>query len=85
MINRLIDMNVSVSDNYKKVIPKSNGNYTIQDYANAFIQGMGETQKTRFKKMLENNIECGMSVAENYGIDYNEFIEEVRKQLGLEG
>jgi hypothetical protein len=74
-------MNVSVADNFKKVIPKSNGNFTIQDYANAFIQGMGETQKNRFKKMLENNIECGMSVAENYGIDYKEFIEEVKKQL----
>ena len=57
------------------------GVYTIEDYARAFINGMGETQKSRFKKMLENGIKCGLSVADNYGVDYDKFIAEVKKQM----
>ena len=59
-----------------------NGNYTVEEYASAFINGMGETQKQRFKKMLENGIQCGLSVAQNYGIDYDDFITD-EKVLAL--
>ena len=55
----------------------------LQEYATAFIDGMGETQRDRFKKMLESGIQCGMSVAAAYGINYSEFIDEVKKQLGV--
>lgn len=87
MINRLIDMNIPTvitksGNSNEKTMPKS-GKYTIEQYATAFIDGMGETQKERFKKMLENDIKCGMSVAENYGIDYGKFITEVKKQMGV--
>ena len=81
MINRLIDMNVSPIEPEVIIIPENKTNYTIQDYATAFIEGMGETQQNRFRKMLKNGIKCGMSVADNYGIDYDEFITEVKKQM----
>ena len=80
MINRLINMEISPVSLKEKPI-ENNGIYTIEDYARAFISGMGETQKLRFKKMLENGIECGLSVANNYGIDYEDFIKEVKKQM----
>lgn len=85
MINRLINMEISPinmrsNDNTIEKHVQS-GKFTIEQYANAFIEGMSETQKERFKKMLENNIECGLSVAENYGIDYDKFINEVKKQM----
>lgn len=84
MINRLINMEIpEIENNSIQVIPKNNENYTIEDYAKSFINGMGETQRGRFKKMLENGIKCGMSVADNYGIDYDEFIKEVKKQMGV--
>ena len=80
MINRLIDLEVQPI--VKEIsIPINNGIYTVTDYARAFIDGMGETQKARFKKMLQNGIKCGQSVADNYGIDYEEFIEEVKRQM----
>lgn len=79
MINRLINMNPTVSLNnnsFNKTLKA-----TIKDYAVCFLNGLSDTQKIRFKKMLENNIQCGMSVAENYGIDYEEFITEVKQLL----
>ena len=84
MINKLINMDIPPISNSNKygIFPYQNKSvYTIQDYANSFINGMGETQRDRFKKMLQNGIECGISVADNYGIDYNEFIQEVKKQM----
>ena len=83
MINRLINMEVSpISTKEDTPIQNVNkGVYTIEDYARAFINGMGETQKSRFKKMLENGIKCGLSVADNYGVDYDKFIAEVKKQM----
>lgn len=57
---------------------------SLKDYAVAFIEGMSQTQRERFKNMLENKIECGMSVAKLYGLDYQEFITEVKKELGVE-
>lgn len=83
MINKLIDINVSIPKQTRQYFP-SKGEYSIQEYVLAFIYGMSETQRERFKKMLENNIECGMSVAESYGVDYNDFIKEVKKQFKLE-
>ena len=80
MINRLINMEISPVSLKEKPI-ENNGIYTTEDYVRAFISGMGETQKLRFKKMLENGIECGLSVADNYGIDYEDFIKEVKKQM----
>lgn len=85
MINRLIDMKINVS--HETITPKTvqtQHNYSVQDYAIAFITGLKPTQKERFKKMLENQIECGMSIAESYGIDYNDFITEVKKLLKVE-
>lgn len=85
MINRLINMEVSPIST-KEDTPVENVNkgvYTMEDYARAFIDGMGETQKSRFKKMLENGIKCGLSVADNYGVDYDKFIKEVKKQMGV--
>ena len=63
--------------------PVLSTNPTIEEYARAFINGMGETQRNRFKKMLENGINCGMSIADNYGVDYDDFIIEVKKQMGV--
>lgn len=83
MINRLINMEVKPLNMRDINNNISNKNYTIEEYVNAFINGMGETQRNRFKKMLENGIECGMSVAENYNLDYNKFIIEVKKQMGV--
>ena len=79
MINRLIDMNPIIT--IDKHAPKVSIEASITDYAIAFLNGLGDTQKTRFKKMLENNIQCGMSVAETYGVDYTEFINEVKRLL----
>lgn len=62
----------------------SENTFTIKEYASSFITGMGDTQRMRFKKMLENGINCGMSVADSYGINYNEFISEVKKQLEVD-
>ena len=81
MINRLINMEVEPISTIIEPIETKNTNYTIEDYAKSFINGMGETQKSRFKKMLENGINCGMSVANSYGVDYDKFIEEVKKQM----
>ena len=82
MINKLINMEVPSIVNREKLNNSINNyNYSIQDYVTAFINGMGETQRIRFKRMLENGIKCGVSVADNYGIDYDKFIEEVKKQM----
>lgn len=82
MINRLIELpKPKVNKNLPVLYT---GDYTISDYAQAFISGLSPAQKTRFKEMLKNKIECGMSVAQSYGIDYKEFIKEVKKQLGVE-
>lgn len=61
-----------------------NGKYSIQDYAIAFIYGMGNSQRERFKKMLQNGIKCGESVALNYGVDYNDLMNEVKRILNVE-
>ena len=61
-----------------------NDDFTIEEYANSFISGLGETQRLRFKKMLENGIESGMSVAKSYNVDYDRFISEVKKQMGVD-
>ena len=83
MINRLINMDIPKVNHRTLEITPLNGLYSIKDYANSFINGMSDTQRIRFKKMLENNIKCGMSVAENYGINYDDFISEVKKQIGV--
>lgn len=82
MINRLIKMEIPEIVKVSEVkIDAPKGIYSISDYATSFINGMNDTQRSRFKKMLENDIRCGQSVASNYGIDYDEFIEEVKKQM----
>lgn len=58
--------------------------YSIEDYAITFVYGMGKTQRERFKKMLEQGITCGESVAYNYGIEYKPFIVEVKRILKVE-
>lgn len=85
MINRLINLHPTISKGNKfTVYDQMNANASIRDYAIAFLSGMSDTQKARFKKMMENGIECGMSVAKNYNIDYNEFIREVKQILNIE-
>lgn len=81
MINKLINLQFDVDD--KTDLEINTSGFTIQQYATAFLSGLGVTQKERFKKMLENNFKCAKSVAENYGIDYDKFINEVKKQLGI--
>lgn len=83
MINRLINIEIIPPKSENKINSHS-GNYTIEEYVISFISGMSDTQQQRFKKMLENNIESGMGVAKSYGIDYGEFIKEVKKQLKVE-
>ena len=80
MINRLINMEISIPKQILET-PIQGGDYTIQQYATSFLDGMSEGQRLRFKKMLENGIESGMSVARNYGVDYKDFIKEVKRQL----
>ena len=58
--------------------------YSIEDYAITFIYGMGKTQRERFKKMLEQGLTCGESIAYNYGIEYKPFISEVKRILKVE-
>lgn len=65
----------------KPIKPESSN---VKEYAESFLKGMGEIQRMRFKRMLENGINCGMSVAEGYGVDYNTFIREVKKQLEVD-
>lgn len=81
MINRLINMDFKIPTHNE--IISSNGKYTISQYATIFLNGLGETQKERFKKMLQNGIKSGMSVADSYGIDYEQFIKEVKSQLNI--
>ena len=80
MINRLINIEIT-PPKLKNNENAHSGNYTIEEYAIAFISGMSDTQQNRFKQMLENDIESGMGVAKSYGIDYKEFIKEVKKLL----
>lgn len=63
---------------------KPNGIYTVEDYAIAFVYGMGKAQRERFKNMLQQGIKCGESVALNYGIDYNDLMQEVKRILNVE-
>lgn len=85
MISRLIDIEVPKEIQTRHSIKYTNpGNYTIQDYAASFVYGMGETQRNRFKEMLKNNIQCGISVAKSYGVDYTDFINNVKKLLKVE-
>ena len=77
MTNAFSKINDEKSKNVK-------GNYSIQDYAIAFIYGMGNVQRERFKKMLQQGIKCGESVALNYGVDYNDLINEVKRILEVE-
>lgn len=84
MISRLIDLNVSIQKPKIKIENEPlKTNFSIKDYATSFIEGMGETQRKRFKQMLENNIQCGMSIAQSYGINYDKFIKEVKNQLNV--
>ena len=63
---------------------ENNGKFSIEDYAITFVYGMGKPQRDRFKKMLEQGIKCGESVAYNYGIDYDELIKEIKRILKVE-
>lgn len=81
MINKLIDLQFDVDNT--SALEMGSGGFTIQQYVLSFLSGLGQTQKERFKKMLENGFEAGMSIAKNYGVDYNEFMKEVKKQLNI--
>lgn len=81
MINRLINLDIKMPSATQLI--KSNGAYTIAEYATVFLDGLDKNQKSRFKKMLQNGIKSGMSVADGYGINYDEFINEVKSQLNI--
>lgn len=82
MINRLIDVNPIINNAVNKESKNSSVlNNSIEEYAISFIEGMSENQLRRFKKMLENGIECGTSVANAYEVNYEDFINEVKKLL----
>ncbi len=81
MINRLINLDIKMPSNNEAI--KSNGSYTISQYVTVFLAGLDKNQKDRFRKMLESGIKSGMSVASSYGIDYNDFINEVKNQLSI--
>ena len=83
MINHLITKHNKIKMK-NRYIEATDRDVDRKYYAVAFIEGMSETQRERFKNMLENKIECGMSVAKLYGLDYQEFISEVKKELGVE-
>lgn len=53
-------------------------NNNINIYAQTFINSLTIAQRKQFKKMIENGIEVGRSVAETYGVPLKQFIEEVR-------
>lgn len=76
-------MQMPVEKSEKRIIP-TNGKFTIEDYAIAFVYGMGKKQRERFKRMLQNNIKCGESVADSYGVDYEQLIAEVKRILRVE-
>lgn len=76
-------MQMPVEKSEKRIVP-TNGKFSTEDYAIAFVYGMGKKQRDRFKKMLESNIKCGESVANSYGIDYDPFIKEVKRILKVE-
>lgn len=82
MINRLINMSPIINETKQNKVANLI-NASVTEYAIAFLDGLSDTQRNRFKKMLENNIECGMSVAESYGIKYEDFIKEVKNQLNI--
>lgn len=81
MANILTNIHVPIDKTYKTT---NKGQFTIEDYAIAFVYGMGKKQRDRFKKMLEQNIKCGESVAINYGVDYDELMTEVKRILNVE-
>ena len=86
MINRLINMEVKMPSkgNISAAIALNPTNYSIQEYVSAFLSGLGDSQRDRFKQMIQIGIKSGMSIAESYGIDYDDFITEVKKQLNME-
>lgn len=59
-------------------------NYTIEDYALSFVSGMSNTQRKRFKQMLEQGIKCGECIALNYGVNYDDLMNEVKRVLKVE-
>lgn len=61
-----------------------NGTFSIEDYAITFVYGMGKNQRDRFKKMLDQGIRCGESVAVSYGVDYDDLMKEVKRILNVE-
>ena len=78
-------VNPSITIPVEKTISKlNNGKFSIEDYAIAFVYGMGKSQRERFKKMLEQNIKCGESIAVSYGVDYDKLIHEVKRILKVE-
>ena len=65
--------------NYLKEYAKAK-NQTVKIVETENILGE-RISTTAVKKMLENGIESGMSIARNYGVDYKDFIKEVKRQL----
>ena len=75
---------VEVANDMVNIPIMKDGRFSTKDYAITFVYGMGKTQRERFKKMLEQGIECGISVADSYGVNYQDFITEVKKILNVE-
>lgn len=47
--------------------------------ARLFVDGMGDNQRDRFKRMMQSGVEVGRSIAQTYEVPLDEFIDEVRK------
>lgn len=85
MINKLINMEVKMQpkptlDNLVNAKPTD---YTVEEYASAFLSGLSETQRNRFKKMVQNNYRCALNVVHMYGVDYDKFLTAVKQQLNI--
>jgi len=57
------------------------GNYTVEEYAKAFIDGLEEHKKDRFRTMLNRGMSIGRNIADIYKVDYNEFIAALKKLI----
>lgn len=55
-----------------------NAAHNATAYAQAFVDSLSDAQRKQFKKMLENGVEVGRSIAETYGVPLKQFIMEVK-------
>ena len=52
---------------------------TVQNCARLFVGGMGETQRERFRRMIQIGAGCCESIAQAYSVPLDEFVAEVKR------